>query len=114
MSVASSLGVFRHKDFRWFWINRVLAATATRMASFAIAFQAYDIARMTRPVGEAAFILGLVGLTQFLVLLAFSLFGGQAADRLNRKFILVYGLLARAAVFFGLLAVSLYAPGLAS
>lgn len=56
----------------------------------AIGWQVYEIARASgRSVGESAFLLGLVGLAQFLPLLLLSPFGGQAADRWNRKAILI-------------------------
>lgn len=52
-------------------------------------WQVYDSARgHGQSIQEAAFVLGLVGLAQFLPLLVLSLFGGQAADRYNRRLIL--------------------------
>ncbi len=52
-------------------------------------WQVYDSAREHgQSMAEAAFTLGLVGLAQFLPLLGLSLFGGQAADRYNRRLIL--------------------------
>ncbi len=65
------------------------------MQAVAVAWQVYDLARETRSVGEAAFILGLVGLAQFLPVLLLSLVGGQAADRFDRKMILVVSNLGR-------------------
>lgn len=55
----------------------------------AMFWQVYDAARAHgQSIAEASFLLGLVGLAQFLPLLALSLFGGQAADRYNRRLIL--------------------------
>ena len=52
-------------------------------------WQVYDGAREHgQNMAEASFTLGLVGLAQFLPLLGLSLFGGQAADRYNRRLIL--------------------------
>lgn len=52
-------------------------------------WQIYDSARdHGQNMAEASFTLGLVGLAQFLPLLGLSLFGGQAADRYNRRLIL--------------------------
>lgn len=57
-----------------------------------IGWQVYDLARATRPPREAAFLLGMVGLAQFLPLFGLSLFVGVIADRIDRRHI------ARAAV----------------
>src|SRR5690606_15584042 len=66
-------------------------------------WQVYDAARSHgQSVAEAAFLLGLVGLAQFLPLLVLSLFGGQAADRYNRRLILVGCISAKAAIALGL------------
>ena len=65
------------------------------MQAVAIGWQVYDLARETREVGEAALVLGLVGLAQFLPVLLLSLVGGQAADRFDRKMILVVSNLGR-------------------
>ncbi len=59
------------------------------MQTTAMFWQVYDAARgHGQSIAEAAFVLGLVGLAQFLPLLVLSLFGGQAADRYNRRLIL--------------------------
>lgn len=59
------------------------------MQTTAMFWQVYDSARgHGQTIEEAAFVLGLVGLAQFLPLLFLSLFGGQAADRYNRRLIL--------------------------
>lgn len=60
-----------------------------QMQLTAMFWQVYDAARERgQSIEQAAFVLGLVGLAQFLPLLPFSLFGGQAADRYNRRHIL--------------------------
>ena len=59
------------------------------MQATAMLWQVYDGAREHgQNMAEASFTLGLVGLAQFLPLLGLSLFGGQAADRYNRRLIL--------------------------
>ena len=71
-------------------------------------WQIYDAA--TRGLGmsiqEGAFMLGLVGLAQFLPLLVLSLFGGQAADRYNRRLIMTACIAAKAAILLWLALVS--------
>lgn len=66
-------------------------------------WQVYDAARAHgQSIPQAALVLGLVGLAQFLPLLVLSLFGGQAADRYNRRLIIVACFIGKAAVALGL------------
>jgi MFS family permease len=106
MSLTPSLAVFRHRAYAQYWVMRIFGGAAMQMLAVAIGWQVYDIARQTRSVEQSALILGLVGLAQFLPLLLFSLVGGVAADRLDRKAILVVTYLIRVCVVLGLLAVS--------
>lgn len=85
-----SLSIFRHQAYRHYWIGRQLIGAERQMVAIAIGWQIYDLARLTRSIEESAFMLGLVGLTQFLPVLLLSLPGGQAADRFDRKKILVW------------------------
>lgn len=68
---------------------RQLVSSSRQMMAVAIGWQVYDLARETRSVEESALLLGFVGLAQFLPVFLLSLIGGQAADRYNRKMILV-------------------------
>lgn len=102
MAIAPSLQVFRHRAYLQFWMMRVSVAAARQMEAVAIGWQVYDLARdpiesggMGLSINQAALMLGLVGLAQFVPVLLFSLVGGQAADRLNRKIILVISNLLR-------------------
>ncbi|MEZ5955897.1 MAG: MFS transporter [Hyphomonadaceae bacterium] len=84
-----SLDIFRHRLFAQFWAARWCSTLAVQMQTTAMFWQVYDSARgHGQTIEEAAFVLGLVGLAQFLPLLFLSLFGGQAADRYNRRLIL--------------------------
>jgi len=66
-------------------------------------WQVYDAARAHgQSIAESAFVLGLVGLAQFLPLLVLSLFGGQAADRYNRRLILTACIVAKAIIMLWL------------
>lgn len=70
-------------------------------------WQVYDSARAHgQSIAEAAFVLGLVGLAQFLPLLVLSLFGGQAADRYNRRLIITACIAAKATILLGLVIAS--------
>lgn len=72
---------------------------AVQIQATAMGWQVYDSARAHgQSIAEGAFLLGLVGLAQFLPLLVLSLFGGQAADRYNRKLILVFCFVSKALI----------------
>lgn len=92
---------------------RQLISSARQMQAVAIGWQIYDLARLTRSIEESAFILGLVGLAQFLPVLLLSLVGGQAADRLDRKMILVVSNIVRALAGAGLVAAVFMPPDMA-
>ena len=83
---------FAIHNFRAYWLARFSTTLAQMAMVIVIGWQVYDIARQTMSVRDAAFQLGLIGLAQFLPLLALSLFAGWVADRLDRRWI------ARAAV----------------
>jgi len=102
-----SLDIFRHRLFAQFWAARWLSTMAVQMQATAMSWQVYDVARSQgQGVAESAFLLGLVGLAQFLPLLMLSMFGGQAADRYNRRVILTACILSKAAIVLCLTLVS--------
>jgi MFS family permease len=79
-------------DFRTFWAARVMATIAGMMLVIVIGWQVYDIARQTMSPRDAAFLLGMVGLVQFVPVFSLTLVVGVIADRVDRRYI------ARAAV----------------
>jgi MFS family permease len=88
MAFLPAVAVLRHRDFRLLWFARVASVLAMQMQAVAIAWIVYDRARETMGVGESAFLIGMVGLVQFVPILVLSLFAGQAADRFDRKTII--------------------------
>ena len=88
---------------------RQLLSGSRQMIAVAIGWQVYILARETRSIEESALLLGLVGLVQFAPVLALSLVGGQAADRLDRKTILIAANMMKLLVVLGLIASS-FAP----
>ena len=91
----AGLVAFRYSNFTLFVVARFFLVAALEMQSVAVGWQIYDITR--RPLD-----LGLVGLAQFLPVVFLFLPAGHAADRFNRKrlvvvcyigFALCYGLL---------------------
>ena len=72
---------FRHANFRYYVMVRVLTTTASEMQAVAVAWQVYGLTH--RPLD-----LGLVGLAQFLPGILLFLVAGQTADRFARQRIL--------------------------
>jgi MFS family permease len=74
--------VFRHRDFRLYQLARLCAVLAMQVESVAIGWQVYEMT-------GSALALGYTGLAQFLPFITFALVGGQVADRVDRRVILV-------------------------
>lgn len=88
---------FAFPAYRAFFVAKIGSTVAQLMMVIVIGWQVYDIARLTMPINRAAFLLGLIGLAQFLPVFLLSLVVGVIADRVDRRFI------ARAAVALELL-----------
>jgi MFS family permease len=83
----------------------------TQIQITAMGWQVYDIARARGDtIEEGAFLLGLIGLSQFVPLLILSLFGGQAADRFDRRLIILVCIALKVAIAGALVAASGFAP----
>jgi MFS family permease len=74
--------LLRHRDFSLFLGARFFAVIAAQMVVIAVGWQVYQ---MTGRLVD----LGLIGLSQFLPFLALVLFAGHAADRYDRRVILM-------------------------
>lgn len=82
--------IFRHRAFARFWVTRATYVLGWQIQTTALLWHVHQLSLAAgRSEQEAVLALGLVGLFQFLPLFALSLFGGQLADRMNRKFILI-------------------------
>lgn len=75
-----------------FWAERFISTLGVQIQSVAVGWQVYAIARETRSVGESAFLVSMIGLAQFLPLLALTLIAGETADRRTRKLIVAVSL----------------------
>jgi MFS family permease len=95
--VSDTPSPFAYPAYRAFFVAKLGSTLAQIMMVVVIGWQVYDLARATMPVREAAFLLGLVGLAQFLPVFLLSLVVGVVADRLDRRVI------ARAAIALELL-----------
>ena len=96
------------RDFRLLWFGRVVAVLAIQIQSSALLWQVYEIARRDHPVEQASLYLGLVGLCQFLPLLAFTLPAGAMADRRDRKKTVWISVLVEASCALGYLLMALH------
>lgn len=78
---------FTIHNFRAYFLARLSTTLAQMAMVIVIGWQVYDLARRTMDVKDAAFYLGLIGVAQFLPLLALSLVAGWVADRVDRRWI---------------------------
>lgn len=88
-------------DFRAFWLSRLCGVLGTSAQSAAIAWQVYEIARTKETIAQSALYIGLVGLVQFLALLAFTIPAGIVVDRYDRKRILATVLMLQLGLSLG-------------
>lgn len=101
--------LFRHRDFGLFWLGMLLVGVGAQIQSVTIGWQIYSVARETRSIEESAFLVGMVGLAEFLPLFALSLWAGSLADRHSRRAIVLTALAVEVLCLFGLLLVALEA-----
>ena len=78
---------FAIPNFRAFFAARLAANIASAMLVVVIGWQVYDLARATMGTRDAAFLLGMIGLAQFLPLFALTLVAGYVADHVDRRLI---------------------------
>lgn len=81
--------IFHHRAFTLFWIGKLLTIMATLTQSVAIGWQVYSVARQSHSVEHSSFLVGIVGLVQFLPLFVLALPAGESADRYDRRKILL-------------------------
>jgi MFS family permease len=99
-------------SYRLFLAGRFFSALAIGAQGVIIAWEVYELARQTRAVDEAAFLVGIVGLVQFLPLFALTLLAGETADRHDRRRILVFCFAAQMVISAALAANSHLGGGL--
>jgi MFS family permease len=104
---ASTSSLLAQRDFLRFVAGRVLTTLAFQMSGVAVGWQVYDLTR-------DPFMLGYVGLAQFGPAFLLTLPGGQLADRVERRSIMVSCMAVQALATLALLAHALgAAPGVA-
>lgn len=105
-SPPESQNPFRIPAYRNFWIARLCSVLGFSSQSAVIAWQIYETARKDSGIGEAALYIGLMGLTQFIAMFAFTLPAGIVADRYDRKKIMGYTIAAQAVIALGYMGLS--------
>jgi MFS family permease len=75
------------RDYRFFWASRFASVVGTTGMVVAIGYQLYDVARgdYGMSIPQAAFLLGVLGLAQFVPLLLLTPIAGVVADRFERR-----------------------------
>lgn len=88
-AVESAPHPFRIPDFRAYWVARLSLTLGITSLVLILGWQVYDHARsdLGMSVQQAAFMLGLIGLAQFLPLFVLTPVTGWVADRFDRRFI---------------------------
>ncbi len=77
------------RDYRLVWLARFISVAATTAMVVVIGAQTYQIARTQYHMDEqqASFMLGVLGLTQFIPFLILTPLAGVVADRMDRRFV---------------------------
>ena len=88
-TVPSARALLRERDYVLFWGTRWTGSFASQIQSVAMGWQMYALARETRSVAESAFMVGMIGLAAFVPVLLLTLPAGEAADRYDRKKVLL-------------------------
>lgn len=83
---AHPLGI---RDYRLVWVTRFLSVSAMTGVVVVIGAQTYQIARTGHGMApdQAAFLLGLLGLAQFVPFMLLTPVAGLLADRLDRRYL---------------------------
>ena len=98
--------LIRHRDFTMYWVAMWLVETAVQIESISIGWQIYTQARGTLSIAQSAFMVGMVGLAQFLPLFILTLFAGSLADRISRRHIVMASLMVEVVCVLGLMQVA--------
>ena len=72
------LFLLQHPAYGWFWCARVASGMAFQILAVAVGWDIYEITHST-------FMLGMVGLVQFLPIVQLTMVAGHVADRYDRR-----------------------------
>ncbi len=85
--MASSPHPLTIANFRAYWLSRLAGTIAISAQAIIIGWQVYNLARQARDIPEAAFLLGMIGVAQFVPLLLLTPIVGLVADSVDRRWI---------------------------
>ncbi|MEH3104639.1 MAG: MFS transporter [Sphingomonas phyllosphaerae] len=77
----------RIANFRAYWLSRFAGTIAVSAQAIIIGWQVYGLARETMDIRQAAFMLGMIGLVQFIPLFLLTPVVGLVADSVDRRWI---------------------------
>jgi MFS family permease len=86
---APSQSIFKYRAFALFWWARMFSTLAVQAEGVTLGWQVYTVARHSRGVDQSAFLVGMVGLAQFVPLFLLALLAGATADRNDRRAIML-------------------------
>ena len=78
---------FSIPNFRAYWLSRFTGTIALSSTAIVIGWQVYNIARETMDIRQASFLLGMIGLAQFVPLFLLTPVVGLVADTNDRRWI---------------------------
>lgn len=83
------LPFLRYPNFSLLLLARFLSSVAMLTQSVTLGWQVYSIARLDHSIAYSSFLVGMIGLVQFVPMLALVLLAGETADRYDRRKILL-------------------------
>ena len=88
-SLKTTFKVFKHRAYVFFWLEGLAATLATGTLGVTLGWQVYSVARLSYSIEQSSFLVGMVGLVQFLPLFALVLVAGAVADHHDRRKIMI-------------------------
>ena len=98
--------LFRHREFGLFWLGLLFVNLAVQIEAVTIGWQIYGLARASLSIERSAFLVGMVGLCQFLPLFVLTLYAGTVVDRHDRRRIVLVSLGAEIVCVLALIVVA--------
>lgn len=100
---ASNLSPLLHKEYRLFIFMRFFYTMSVRMVGTVVAYQLFQITR-------TSFSIGIVGLSEFIPVIALALYAGHIIDKSDKRSLLLKGILTYCLCIVGLIVLT--APSL--
>ena len=98
--IPSARALLKERDYLFFWAARWCGVFGAQIQSVALGWHMYAIARRTMSVAESAFLVGMIGLAAFIPILLLTLPAGEAADRHDRRKVMLACLTGEIATAF--------------